>query len=280
MKIDAHQHFWHYSPEEYGWIDENMQPLKRDYLPVDLESVISANGISGTIAVQARQTVRETEWLLSLGKTSPFIKGVVGWVDLCSSALDDQLGRFSEESSLVGVRHVVQDEADDRFMLRDTFIKGIETLGRYNLAYDILVIPKQLPAAIELVSRFPGQRFILDHIAKPPIRHQKTEPWAERIGELASFSNVTCKVSGMVTEADWTGWKPEHFTPYLDVIFKYFGAERTLFGSDWPVCTLAGSYTDVQNIVMSYLNDIGCTLEDIDKVLGGNALKIYNLNPE
>lgn len=280
MKIDAHQHFWHYSPEEYGWIDESMQPLKRDYLPVDLESVISANGISGTVAVQARQTIRETEWLLSLAKTSPFIKGVVGWVDLCSSALDDQLGRFSEESSLVGVRHVVQDEADDRFMLRDTFIKGIETLGRYNLAYDILVIPKQLPAAIELVSRFPGQRFILDHIAKPPIRDQKTEPWAERIGELASFSNVTCKVSGMVTEADWTGWKPEHFTPYLDVIFKHFGAERTLFGSDWPVCTLAGSYTDVQNIVMSYLNDTGCTLEDIDKVLGGNALKIYNLNPE
>jgi len=275
MRIDAHQHFWRYNPREYDWIDESMSVLRRDFLPHDLKPELDAAGFDACIAVQARQTVEETRWLLELADQNPFIAGVVGWVDLRAENVRDQLAELCKNPKLVGVRHVVQGEPDDRFLLRTDFMRGIEALEEFNLTYDILIFPRHLPAASEFVQRFPEQRFVLDHLAKPFIKAQTVEPWASHIGRLAKFPNVFCKLSGMVTEADWKNWRPEHFKPYLETALEAFGPDRLMIGSDWPVCKVAGSYSQVMALVMELMK--GYSTDAIEKVLGATAQKFWRL---
>jgi len=275
MKIDAHQHFWHYSKEEYDWINDEMSVLKRDFLPADLKKELSISNFDGSIAVQARQTLEETEWLIKLAEENEYIKGVVGWLDIQSPQFKHQIEKYSRRNKLVGIRHVVQDEPDDRFMLRSEFVNGIRVLENYDLVYDILIFEKQLPATIDLVSRFPNQRFVLDHIGKPKISYTILDPWKSLITELAQYPDVYCKISGMVTEAEWKNWKKEDFLPYLDAVFEAFGPERLMFGSDWPVCTLAASYENTVDIVTDYLEQF--TAEDKKRIFGENAIQVYGL---
>lgn len=275
MKIDSHQHFWKYNQREYNWIADEMKILKRDYLPDELLTELTSLGFTGSISVQARQSLEETEWLLSLAQENSFIKGVVGWVDLCSSEVKNQLERFSKYPKLVGVRHVIHDEPDDNFMLRNDFLRGVESLQHYGLTYDILIFPKHLPNAIQLVSRFPQQIFVIDHIAKPLIKDKIIEPWKEQIEAISRYNNVYCKLSGMVTEANIKSWSREDFVSYLDIVFSAFGTNRLMIGSDWPVCKLGGAYSQVMNLVIDYIKTYPD--EDIIKILGGNAIKAYNL---
>ena len=273
MKLDSHQHFWHYKAEEYDWMGPGMEDLQSDHLPANLFPLLAAARIDGTIAVQARQTLEETRWLLSLARQHAFIKGVVGWVDLCSPDVREQLARFSVDRKLVGVRHVVHDEADDKFMLQESFIRGIGALAEFGLTYDLLLFPQHLPVSCELVARFPEQPFVLDHIAKPFIKDGVLVPWDADLRRLATFPNVVCKVSGMVTEAAWNAWEPADFRPYLDVVFEAFGAERMMFGSDWPVCTVAASYREVVSIVTDYFE--GLSADERAAVWGGTAARFY-----
>lgn len=275
MRLDAHQHFWHYSAQDYGWIGPDMAVLKQDRLPGDLAPLLAETSLDGSVAVQARQTLEETQWLLDLAAQHAFIRGVVGWVDLCSPKVSAQLERFSADASLCGVRHVVQDEPDDRFMLRDDFLRGIAILASFRLTYDILIVPRHLPVACQLVARFPDQPFVLDHIAKPSIKTGVIEPWAADIRRLAVYPNVVCKLSGMVTEAGWHHWAPTHFQPYLDVVLEAFGPKRLMFGSDWPVCTLAASYGQVVGLVAAATQQL--SLDEQALVWGGTARRFYGL---
>lgn len=275
MKIDAHQHFWQYNAEEYAWIGPGMEVLKKDHLPSHLAPFLAEAGIEGTVTVQARQTLTETEWLLELAEQHSFIKGVVGWVDLRSSKLSEQLERFRAHPKFCGVRHIVQDEPDDQFMLGENFIRGLGLLAEFDLAYDILIFPRHLPVACELVQQFPRHRFVLDHIAKPFIADRLVTPWDAAIRRLAANPNVFCKVSGMITEADWQQWQPVDFRPHLDVVFDAFGSKRIMFGSDWPVCTLAGTYVEVFGLVADYVGQLSET-EQAD-VLGDTAKRCYGL---
>jgi L-fuconolactonase len=275
MKIDSHQHFWIYSKADYGWIGDGMEVIMRDHLPEHLSLELKKIGFDGSLAVQARQSLKETEWLLELATQSDIIKGVVGWVDLRSNLLKQQLEKYTQHTKFVGVRHVLQDEPDDDFMLGKDFLSGIKLLKEFDLTYDILIFPKHLPNAVKFVSLFPDQTFVLDHIAKPLIRDQKISPWKEDIKQLAKFPNVFCKLSGMVTEASWNSCKSQDFKPFLDVVFQAFGTDRLMIGSDWPVCRLVNEYPSTMSIVTDYLNDFSA--EDKAKVLGENAIKAYKL---
>lgn len=250
-----------------------MPELKQDFLPDDLLPQLQNFGFDGSIAVQARMNIDETRWLLKLAEENTFIKGVVGWVDLCSPRLEKSLEEFSENVKLVGVRHIIHDEPDDNFMARPDFQRGISLLEKYDLTYDLLVFPKHLPLALDLVKRFPRQKFVIDHLGKPLIREQRSEPWENHIKRLAKFPNVYCKLSGMVTEADPKHWLPAHFSRYLDVVFECFGVERSMIGSDWPVCTVGGSYPEIMDIVVKYLDNYSQEVKD--KVLGLNCRKFY-----
>jgi L-fuconolactonase len=274
-RIDAHQHFWAYDHREYAWIDDSMASLRHDFLPQDLKPELERNGLHGCIAVQARQSLEETQWLLELASRVPFILGVVGWLDLQSTQLRSMLESFAPNRKLVGVRHIVQSEPDDRFLLRPDFLRGIALLEEFDLSYDILIYPRHLPVAAEFVSCFPRQRFVLDHLAKPPIKGGSLHPWETGIRDLAKFPNVHCKISGLVTEADWHSWTPGHLAPYLDVTFDCFGANRLMFGSDWPVCTLAAPYSRVFQSVENYLKKFSAEMGKA--VLGGNAKQFYKL---
>ena len=277
MRIDAHQHFWRYSPERYPWIPKG-SALAQDWLPADLAQLQTPLGFQGSIAVQAQQTLSETEWLLSLADQDPRVRGVVGWVDLQQDRVEDDLARLTRHPRLVGIRHVVQDEPDDQFMLRPAFQRGIGRLQAFQLRYDILIYPRQLPAAIQLVRAFPEQPFVLDHIAKPFIRTGTLSPWREQIRELAGHPNVLCKVSGMVTEADPQSWKLEDFTPFLDVVFEAFGVGRLMFGSDWPVCLLAGSYGRVVGLLEDYVRTRArLDASETDGLWGLNAARFYGV---
>lgn len=272
MKLDSHQHFWRYTGSQYPWIPPG-SALQRDWLPADLAELQRPLGFEGSIAVQARQSLMETRWLLELAEADPRIKGVVGWVDLRSDRVEEQLAEFADHPRFVGVRHVVQDEPDNAFMLRPEFVSGIGKLRQFGLAYDILIYPRQLPAAIELVRRFPEQPFVLDHIAKPNIKTGLLSPWREQIRELAAAPNVWCKVSGMVTEANPQAWQPADFQPYLDTVFEAFGAERLMFGSDWPVCLLAASYEQTFGLVRDYVAALPAATQA--KLLGETAARFY-----
>ena len=276
MKIDSHQHFWHFNTEDYGWMGDNMSAIKRDFLPADLLPELESIGFDGSVAVQARQSLEETNWLLELASKNPHIKGVVGWIDLQSADAEAQLREFAKHTKAVGVRHVIHDEPELDFMLRPAFIQGVKLLENYNLAYDILIFEKHLSNTLKFVSQFSEKQvFVVDHIAKPLIKNNILEPWAELITELAQHPNVYCKVSGMVTEADWSNWTPDQIHQYLDVVFAAFGADRIMIGSDWPVCLVAGKYSEVMNVVIDYIS--GLSAEDQAKVLGGNAVKAYKL---
>ncbi len=275
MRIDAHHHFWSYSAAEYPWIGKGMERLARDHLPKDLAPLTAAEGIDGTVAVQARQSLEESRWLLELAAANPLIRGVVGWVDLRSTHVEDQLREFAKRPKFVGVRHVVQDEPDPRFLLGESFLHGIGKLATFGLTYDLLLYPHQLPAAVELVGRFPEQPFVLDHLAKPRIKAGELDPWRQDLKALASHGNVFCKLSGLVTEADWQGWKRADFTPYLEVALEAFSPERLMFGSDWPVCTLAAEYADVVGIVTDFLASLAEA--ERESILGGNAIRFYSL---
>lgn len=275
MSIDSHQHFWQYQAPDYPWIDDDKGALKRDYMPADLAPLMASNGIDGVVAVQARQNLRETEFLLNLADDVDFIRGVVGWVDLRADDVIAQLQRFAAHPRLVGVRHIAHDEVDDRFMLGGGFLDGLALLNQFKLTYDLLLYPRHLQVAIDLVKRFPHQPFVLDHIAKPFIKDGILEPWARDIRELATYENVWCKLSGMVTEAAWKAWTRDDYAPYLDVVFDCFGIDRLMFGSDWPVCTLSGSYDDVVGIIRNYIS--GLSPADKDKIMGANARTFYGL---
>ncbi len=275
MKIDSHQHFWMFNPTKFEWISNEMEILKENYLPDKLKPELSSIRFDGSIAVQARQSMEETQWLLFLAEQNNFIKGVVGWLDLCSSKLEEQLIQFSQHPKLVGVRHVIHDEKDDNFILRKDFREGIAHLKKFGLSYDILIFPRHLPNTIQFVSQFPEQVFILDHIAKPDIKNKEISEWKENIEKLANHQNVFCKLSGMITEADWNDWKPEDIIPYLDAVFIAFGPERLMIGSDWPVCRVAGKYKQVMEVVLEYIKKF--PESDRNKILGENAISVYQL---
>jgi L-fuconolactonase len=275
VKLDSHQHFWIYDAPQYPWIPKG-SPLHRSWLPEDLALIQQPLGFEGSIAVQARQSLEESRWLLALADAHRSIRGVVGWVDLRDPRVDQQLAELSKHPRFVGVRHVVQDEPDPAFMLSQEFQHGISQLAQFDLAYDLLIYPHQLEAALQLVERFPEQRFVLDHIAKPLIRQRTISPWRENIRALAEFPHVCCKVSGMITEANHTGWVPEDFRPYLDPIFEAFGCERLMYGSDWPVCLLAGSYQQTVELVETYAQQFPAAGRDA--LFGGTAARFYRLN--
>jgi L-fuconolactonase len=275
MRIDAHVHFWRYDPGEYGWIDGRMGAIRRDFVPEDLAPLAARAGVDGVVAVQARQTLSETAWLLELATRHPLIRGVVGWVDLRSPHARDQLATAAEDERLVGVRHIVQDEPDDRYLLRPDFLRGIAALAEFDLAYDILVHPRHLPVVVEFARHFPAQRFVLDHLAKPDIRGGALSAWSRDLRALAACPNVMAKLSGLVTEADWSAWSAEDIRPCLDVAFELFGASRLLIGSDWPVCTLAGEYARVMGVLTDYL--AGRPAAERSAVLGDNAVRCWRL---
>ncbi|MEK0450282.1 MAG: hypothetical protein RL088_2550 [Verrucomicrobiota bacterium] len=274
MKIDAHQHFWRYDTAQYPWIPAG-SPLHRDWLPADLAQLQAPLGFDGSVAVQARQGIEESDWLLGLADADPRVKAVVGWVDLRSPDVAKDLERLARHPRFAGVRHVVQDEPDDDFMIRPDFLRGISLLRQLGLTYDILIYPRQLPAALRLVAQFPEQPFVLDHIAKPGIKDGAMSPWREQIRELARSENVLCKVSGMVTEADHRAWKAVDFRPYLDVIFEAFGPSRLMWGSDWPVCLFAAGYEQC----LEFVSDYAGTLSAADRaaLFGGNCARFYGI---
>jgi len=279
MHIDAHQHFWNYEPREYSWIGAGMERLAKDYLPADLEAAARPCGVSGSVAVQARQSLAESRWLLELAAAHPFIRGVVGWVDLRSDAVAAVLEPLARHEAFVGVRHVVQDEPDPRFLLGDAFVRGLRHLHAFGLTYDLLLVPPQLPAAVELAGMVPEQPFVLDHLAKPRIGLGPAAPefasWRSDIEALARHPHVCCKLSGLVTEAAWGRWHAEDFTPYLDVALAAFRPERLMFGSDWPVCLLSGDYAAVTGIVSDFIAAL--TEAEREAILGGTARRFYGL---
>jgi len=275
MVIDAHQHLWHYDPQRHGWITDAMSAIRRDFLPAQFESECAANGVDASILVQVDQTEAETRFLLQLAEQYPRIAAVIGWVDLLAPSRAERLQYLSQFPKLRGFRHIAQAEPDDRFLVQPAFLDGVGLLRQFNFIYEILIYPRQLRAAIELASHLPHQPFVLDHLAKPFIKAQSLEPWATHMRILAQNENVQCKLSGMVVEADWHAWKPADFRPYLDVVFDAFGPERLMFGSDWPVCLLAGSYAQVKELVADYV-DRNCP-QYKGEIFGGNAARFYQL---
>ena len=274
--IDAHQHFWKYDAQEYAWISDELAPLKRDFLPEELLQLLNKEKISGAISVQARQSEKENEFLLNHAKGNPFIKGVVGWIDLRSEKVEERLSFYRNFPILKGFRHVVQDEKDPEFMLHPAFLQGIEQLIKYGYCYDILVYARQLPQVLAFLNHFPDKPFIIDHLAKPDIKQGGFTSWQADIRKIAAFPKVLIKVSGMITEADWHHWKKEDFYPYLDELVLSFGVERLCYGSDWPVCNLAGNYSLQWDIVKSYFSTFNPS--DINKVMGWNTQRFYHLN--
>ena len=275
MIIDSHHHYWHYNPVDYDWIDDSMKVIRTDFLHEKLEMTIMEAGIDAVISVQARQSVEETDWLITMAHQNKFMKGVVGWLPLNHENIEAYLEKYSAEKILKGVRHVVQGEPDPEFILRSDFNRGISLLKKYSLVYDLLIQERQLPNTIRFVNRHPYQPFVLDHIAKPLIGRNELSPWKENIQELAKRENVNCKISGMVTEADYNNWTSEQLLPYFEVILKAFGPDRLLFGSDWPVCLVATSYKNWADLVRKSISTFSATEQA--KIMGGNAVRIYDL---
>lgn len=274
-RIDSHQHFWFYDPRKHSWITDEMKVLQQDFMPPELKKELDRVGMEGCVAVQADQSEEETHFLLSLADRYDVIKGVVGWLDMRADSFRQRLEYYGSYPKLKGLRHLVQDEPDDRFLLRPDFLSGMRNLADFDLAYDILIFARHLPAALEFVNHFPDQKFVLDHIAKPEIKEQNIAQWEEGIRELARHPRLYCKLSGMVTEADWEQWSPEDFKPYLDVVFDAFGTERLMYGSDWPVCKLAADYKEVYGLIAEYIEPL--SEEEKDRILGGNAVRCYGL---
>ena len=275
MRIDSHQHFWQYNPARDTWITNEMDVLKKDYLPADLLPLLQENKMDGCVAVQADQTLAETEFLLKLADENNCIKAVVGWVDLRADNIENQLRTFSVHKKLKGFRHIVQSEPDERFLLREEFCHGISLLREFGYTYDILVYPHQLETVIDFIEKFPDQSFVIDHMGKPEIRNKKSWDWENHMKEIATHPNVYCKISGLVTEADPKEWKMTDFIPYIDFVLENFGIEKVMFGSDWPVCLLGAGYTEACDIVEG--NTTNLSAEEKAKLWGENAVKFYNI---
>lgn len=275
MIIDSHVHFWQFDPVRDNWITDEMSLLKNDFMPEDLLPELSSNHIDGCVAVQADQSYTETGFLLMLAEKDPFIKGVVGWVDLRAKNITEKLEYYSSFEKFKGVRHIVQAEPQDDFLLRDDFRKGIAKLQQFGLTYDLLIYPRHLSYAAELVSLYPDQRFVVDHIAKPDIKEKELLNWEKGIRRIAQYPNVYCKLSGMFTEADWKHWKADDFVPYMDVVLNAFGTDRVMFGSDWPVCLLAVSYQQSLDVLQQYIKQLSA--EEKAKVIGLNTQNFYRL---
>jgi len=275
FRVDAHQHFWVYNQKEYEWIDVSMVKLQRDFLPSHINKELKRNGIDFCVSVQARQTLQETKWLLELAQNNSFIKGIVGWVDLKSNSVEKDLEQFAAYKKFKGVRHVLQNEDDDRYMLQPDFKQGLSQLEKYGLTYDILIYPRHIKYACGLVSEFPQQKFIIDHLAKPLIKEGKIEVWKKDMKELAKADNLFCKLSGIVTEANWNSWMQEDFVPYMETLLEIFGPNRLLFGSDWPVCTVAAKYEQVLGIVTNFISFLSPAEQA--HIMGQNAIDFYNL---
>jgi L-fuconolactonase len=273
-KLDSHHHCWIYNPVEYGWIDDKMAIIRRDFLPGDLEREFSAAGIHAAISVQARQTLEETRWLLELAQSHDFIQGVVGWVPLINPRVGAQLERLAENPKLRAVRHVLQDEPDG-YMLRDDFNRGIREVTRLALAYDVLIFERQLPTAIQFVDLHPNQTFIVDHLAKPPVKRNELSPWHENLKDLARRPNVYCKLSGLATEAEHANWTPEQLSPYIDAVIEIFSPQRVMFGSDWPVCLLAIEYTQWAALVSQAIRSLSSSEQA--RIWSGTALEAYRI---
>ena len=275
LRIDSHQHFWKYDPVRYDWIDDSMSVIQKDFLPKDLEPILKANGFDGCITVQSHQSEQENEFQLANADSHSFIKGVVGWVDLQSPKTEERLDYYQQFEKLKGFRHILQGESQRDFMLRPAFLNGISLLEKYGYTYDILILPDQLKYTAEFVAQFPDQRFVIDHIAKPNIKQQELKEWEKGIKAIAAFENVYCKVSGMVTEANWENWQPADFNNYLEVVTNSFGTSRLMSGSDWPVCKVAADYGQVVSIVKDYFSDFSQTEQQA--FFGGNAIEFYNI---
>ena len=275
MKVDSHQHFWEYDPNRQDWINDNMKRIRRNFLPGDLFPLLQDAKIDGCIAVQAEESMRETDFLLDLADQHEWILGVVGWADLGSDGLEEVLENYSENEHLVGFREVLQSK-DPRYMLREEFIRGIHKLGEKGYAYDLLTFPQHLQAALELVKKCPNQRFVIDHLSKPEIKSSEWKEWKKLILPLAERELVFCKLSGMVTEADWNKWKPEDLFPYLEISLELFGPDRLMFGSDWPVCLVAGEYEQVFRIIEDFTSQLSAS--ERDRILGETALEFYQIS--
>lgn len=275
-RIDAHQHFWRYTPEEYAWITPELEVLRRDFLPDDLEPLLRGRALDACVAVQARQDLDETRWLLELTGAAPWIAGVVGWVDLRSPQVSEQLSELAAHPRLVGVRHVVQDEPDDRFLDGADFRRGVRELANFDLTYDLLIYPRQLPAAIDFAAALPDQPMVLDHLAKPEVRAGLFEPWAGQLSALGRAENLSVKLSGLITEADWDHWSPDGLRRYFDHTLESFGPQRVMFGSDWPVCLLAGSYDRVAELIEDFASAL--SPDERAALFGGNAARFYGLS--
>ncbi len=274
-RIDAHHHLWKYDPKEYGWIDDSMKTIRSNFLPEHLQQEIRAVGIDGVVTVQARQSVAETDWLLGMAKDHSFMRGVVGWVPLTDARVADALGKFKGNAKLKAVRHVVQGEPDPNYILRDDFNRGIAALRQFGLVYDILIFERQLPQSIKFVDRHPNQIFVLDHIAKPRIKENIVSPWRENLIELAKRPNVYCKISGMVTEADYHMWTEHQLDPYFDAVLHAFEPKRLMFGSDWPVALVAVNYARWFKLVSKKIEKLSAAEQD--RILGGTAVEAYKL---
>jgi L-fuconolactonase len=275
MRIDSHQHFWVYDPQRDSWMNEDMQAIRRDFLPQDLFPLLQQNNIDGCIAVQAGQSTNETDFLLQLADKNDIIKGVVGWIDLRGGDIEQQLEKYSSYAKLKGFRHIVQDEPQENFLLRDDFCNGISLLKNFKFTYDILVYSSQLKSVIEFIRLFPEQHFVIDHIGKPDIKNRKIEAWQNDMKGIAKHTNVYCKLSGMVTEANVNRWTVADFTPYIEFILESFGTGRVMFGSDWPVCLLAASYSQCCEILehgTEHLNQ-----DEKRKLWGENATRFYHI---
>ncbi|MCX6212333.1 MAG: amidohydrolase family protein [Bacteroidetes bacterium] len=272
--IDTHQHFWNYDAQKQDWINEDMQAIRKDFLPTNLAIVLKENNVEACISVQAEQSLQETDFLLAQAKANNFIQGVVGWVDLCDLKMEQALEKYAAENLLKGFRHILQGEADG-FMLQESFIQGLKKLQANNYTYDLLIYAHQLKEANELVKHLPTMPIVIDHIAKPNIKAGKIEEWKKEITGLANYPNVYCKISGMVTEANWNNWTAADLKPYLDLVVAAFGTERIMFGSDWPVCLVASTYSKWLNLVQNYFNTFSSSEQEA--IFAGNAIKFYKL---
>ncbi len=276
ITVDAHQHFWDLGKFQYPWMTEDMVALRRNYLPADLRPVLDRVGIDRTVFVQAQHSLVETQWALELAESNPWIAGVVGWLDLRSPRLEEQIERYADNPKFVGVRHIVHDERDERWLLDDEVVRGLQLLAKHNLPYDLLLRPPHLKHIPELSRRVPGLKMVVDHLAKPLIRARELEPWRTDLAAVARIPGMHCKISGMVNEADMARWRATDFAPFVDVALELFGPSRLMFGSDWPVCRLAGEYSEVLAAAQSTLASLSA--DERAGIFGGNAIRFYGLS--
>jgi L-fuconolactonase len=275
LRIDAHQHFWKFDPVRDNWITDEMEAIKKNFLPQDFQSLLRQNNFDGSVVVQSDQSEKENEFQLQIAAENDFIKGVVGWVDLQAADVEERLTYYSSFKKMKGFRHVLQGEADRALMLKPSFMNGISKLEKFGFTYDVLIFPDQLKYTAEFVAAFPNQKFVIDHIAKPDIKNKKIKKWKEDIEAVAKYENVYCKISGIVTEADWKIWKKADFIPYMQTVAAAFGTNRIMYGSDWPVCLVAASYKEVLDIVKEYFSSFSENEQEL--FFGSNAIRFYNL---